>query len=728
MDKIRLDFETYSEQDISKVGAYRYTCGDEARVLCMAYQINNDPVECWVPEFGEEPPEFMRGGKLDTGFIYSSFNAFFERSVFRNILNIDPLTPDKWRDPQARLAYCALPLNLAQGGAHAGVPPEMLKSPYGKYLIKILCCPDPKTGKPFDFNEFAGALNALKPPAVEEKIRSFLSKGGVPEDGISLALSSIEYGYGHLPGVLRKLLMTELIRYCKQDVTAEGALDKILPPLPESEQRVWEADMAINERGVHVDIPTIKKVIAINAEAHERSLAEARRISGDDSFNPNSPTALLEWAETQGVQLLNAQKKYLESMIPKVPEHVADMLKVRLSISKNSLSKYDTLLAAHVDGVVRGNLQYHGATTGRWAGRLAQFQNIPRPLIFSQDKDYSAVEEAIDAIQIGSYDLLCTLYGADNVTDVLVSCTRGMIIAPPGKKLVVCDYSQIESRGLAWEAGQTNKVEAFRKGVDLYKFAAMAIYGKAAESEVTKSERDIGKVSELACGYNGALGAFQQMAKTYGVIVEDTLAEQIVRMWRTANPFITAYWKNVEDAAINAIRCPGIASRAVSGRVKFRLVKTDSGLEFLRCILPSGRSLQYPKPSIIQREIKYEKVNPDTGKQEVHSFTKDAVEFFGYDTSSQQWTRVCTYGGKLTENIIQAMCSDFLRSPLVALENPNNGLMTVLHVHDEIVCEADEHDNNALENLRATMCEVPTWAEGMPIAAAGYESKRYKKE
>jgi len=728
MANIHIDFETYSPLDITKVGAYAYAAHPDARVLIMSYKIEGEenPVKRWIPDVTQEIPFFFEDGKLSEEHTYFAQNAFFERSVFKLILKMDPLHPRQWRDPQARLASFALPLSLAEGAIACKLPTTHLKKPQGKYLIKMLCCPDPKTGKPRDFmDEVTKWRKGIKEGGKKEEktyaeILQFFARGDCDEHGVVAFIQTMykfenethERANPHFSALVKKILSESLYSYCDQDVLVEEAICDVLPPLTPEEQKVWEVDQLINERGVYVDGEGVNAALNIIEIMKERLHERAKEITGDEGFNVASRKQFLEYMEDKGYKLRDATKNYLLSIRSKIDnEDAREILDLKLAASKTSLSKFETLTIAAVGGRVRGNLQYHGATTGRWAGRLAQFQNIPRPII-------EDVDTAIEAMKEHGIEFVSLLYGSDRLAEVLLSCIRGMLSAPKNKKLVVADYSQIESRALAWLAGENEKLEAFRKGIDLYKFAASKIYNNKVE-DVDKEQRAIGKVSELACGYQGAAGAFLQMAKVYGVVVEKKLAKSIVKKWRAENPKIKQFWQDIENAAINSIKNPGEIFQC--GPVKFFYGEIPSGLDFLFCKLPSGRTIKYPFPEIVLAKIDYEN---DEG--EMCSFEKESIEFSGRDAYTGQWTRLRTYGGKLTENVTQAVSSDFLRDGLIYCEDAP-GLDTVLHVHDETVTEADEDDNGALERLCEIMCRVPRWAVNMPLEAEGYESKRYRK-
>ena len=274
-----------------------------------------------------------------------------------------------------------------------------------------------------------------------------------------------------------------------------------------------------------------------------------------------------------------------------------------------------------------------------------------------------------------------------------------MISAPPGHDLVVADYSQIEARVLPWLAGQNDTLKVFESGQDVYKHEAAKIYRKPVE-EITKDERFVGKVAVLALGYQGGAGAFQNMAQIYGVEVEESRANQIKEDWRNANPKIVKYWYDIERAALDAVRKPGNTFKVRN--VSFRMVK-----KFLFCKLPSGRLLSYVNPHLSENR-----------------FGKECVAFYGTNSVTRKWEKNDTYGGKLVENITQAVARDLMAQAMLRVEEV--GYKVVLSVHDELITEKKEGEGS-LEEFETLICTLPSWANGLPVAAEGYRAKRYRK-
>lgn len=376
-----------------------------------------------------------------------------------------------------------------------------------------------------------------------------------------------------------------------------------------------------------------------------------------------------------------------------LPQHVRELLEIRQQASATSPAKYKVLInGVSSDSRLRGLLQYCGASrTGRWGGRLFQPQNLPRPTL-KQDM----INAGIDAMKADCEDLLF-----DNVSELCSSAVRGALVASPGKKLVVADLSNIEGRVLAWLADEKWKISAFAdfdKGIghDLYKLAYARSFNVPPE-RVSKDERQIGKVMELALGYQGGLGAFNTMASVYGVNLPDERVQELVVAWRKAQPAIKSFWYSLEGACDGALMDEGKIHKVGLLSVIFK----DT---WLRIKLPSGRWLCYPNAAMENGRIVYDGTN---------QFTK-------------KWERIETYGGKICENIVQATARDVLASGLLRAEAA--GYAVCLHVHDEIIAEVPDTDEYSAEGLSKIMSHNPGWSLGLPLAAAGFECYRYRKD
>lgn len=652
MATLHIDFETRSAADLKKVGLDNYANDPTTKPHCLGFA------------FDDEEPGLLADTELPghiadhvrTGGEVVAHNAAFELAIWNTICvpryGWPVLKPEQMRCTMAQAFAMALPGSLEKAAAAVGI--DMQKDMQGARVM----------------------MQLAKPKA----------------DGTFWTPVDAPHKFD------------TLYEYCKQDVRVERELDTRLMQLSESEHRMWLLDYQINQRGVLVDLPAIEAAIKLVEGEKARLDREMLTLTGGVVGKCTEVQLLISWIRSQGVEVPGlAKADVLDALkLEGLPDVVRKALKLRQEAARSSTAK---LLAmkqrASADGRVRGCFQFHGAATGRWAHRGIQPGNLPRPRPTTKP---SHIDDMIGLL--GNRDLLDLSYGP--VMDALADCIRGMIIAPPGRDLVAMDFSAIEARVLAWLAGEEKVLDIFRTHGKIYEHAASGIYGVPLD-DVTKDQRQIGKVAVLALGYGGGVGAFQSMAKVYGVKVGDDRAEEIKKAWREAHPKIVRYWYDLESAAINAVSY-GVACKAgPEGRqVTFRMAGS-----FLWCRLPSGRVLCYPYPVI-------KDVTTPWGE------TKAALHYWAVNGVTNRWEETSTYGGSLAENVTQAVAACLLREGIRNLDGA--GYPVVMHVHDEAVVEIPkEAPDDVVTHIEHLMATVPAWAAGLPMAAEGWRAARYRK-
>ena len=663
MSDCHIDFETRSTVDLRKTGVYVYAEDPTTDVWCAAYAIDDGPVKTWLP--GQHCPSEIVTHIANGGAMWAH-NAQFERLIWKHILKPKygwplPLLL-QWNCTMARAYAMSLPGALDSAAAALGIGEA--KDPVG-YRIML------RMSKPRRFEN-------NKPVWWDDPVR-----------------------------------IKQLVAYCIQDVVVERMLHARLMELRALEKDVWLLDQKINDRGVYVDRKLCNAAKPIIEETLRRLNHEIRIISKGLIPSCDAVAKIVEFCNARGVDTDSVARDNVTELLalPALPPDVRRVLELRAEAGKAAVKKIDALLiGCSKDGRARGLLAYHGASTGRWSARRFQPQNIKRP----KDKDQ---ESLIPIVMTGSCNAVELLAGSplEVVGDVL----RGMIVAAPGRSLYAADYSNIEGRALAWLAGEKWKVEAFRAfdhgtGPDLYKLTYGRSFGIPLE-HVDGEKRQIGKVMELALGYQGGVGAFQTMAGAYGIEVDDEIANELKVAWREAHPKIQQFWYDVEDAAIRAVVKPGLTVSC--GKIAF---KTAGSFLFMR--LPSGRALTYPYPKIQEIQtpwgtqklaLTYKSVvNPSNNRRVVRE-----------PNNSSNWARISTYGGSLVENATQAVARDVMAEAMLRVEAA--GYPVVLTVHDEIVSETEDGEVDEFQILMET---PPAWAVGFPITAKAWCGPRYKKD
>lgn len=491
--------------------------------------------------------------------------------------------------------------------------------------------------------------------------------------------------------------------YCRQDVVTEMAIkQKLLPyPLPETEKTYWGEDQFINYYGARIDTELVHGAQTIADTEANRLTERIREITG--LVNPDSPTQLKKWLEDQsGAPVKSLNKTDVPELIKLYDEtgldDAAEVLRIRQRAAKTSLKKYDAMEdAVCEDGRVRGLIQFYGTRTGRYAGRLVQVQNLPRNYLESLDEARSLVKAAdLDAVRVFYTD----------VQDTVSQLIRTAFIPSEGRYFAVADYSAIEARVIAWLAGEDWRMKVFHGAGKIYEASASSMFHVPAEKIVKGnpeySLRAKGKIAELALGYQGSKGALVTMGALRMGIPEEELPD-IVSRWRKANPNIVSLWNQIDEAVIDTVKT--FREHTIRGKIT-----TSRDENYLFITLPSGRKLFYPGPVV------------DGG-----DFGGDQVKYEGLNQTTKKWEYVRMYGGKWTENVVQAIARDCLAEALHNLIQA--GYLPVFHVHDEVILEIENADTeHSLENAIAIMCQAPAWARDLPLNADGFTSSYYKKE
>lgn len=490
--------------------------------------------------------------------------------------------------------------------------------------------------------------------------------------------------------------------YCLQDVETEWQIEKRLSlyPVPESEWHQWRMDVLMNAYGVRADVPVIKGALAINAQVTDRLTREAMLLTHLE--NPNSTSQLLSWLSAHGVDTPNLQKEAVKEMLKcDLPDDVRRVLKIRQQLGKTSIKKYVAMETALCrDERIRGLTQFYGANrTGRWAGRLVQLQNLPRNYLKTLDFARELTKKA-------NTEMLEIVYG--DVQDTLSQLIRTAFIPSEGHKFVVADFSAIEARVIAWLAGEEWVNEVFATHGKIYEATASQMFHvpieKIKKGNPEYSLRQKGKVATLALGYQGGVNALIAMGALKMGLDESELPD-IVSRWRQANPRIKDLWGKVENAAITAYRTA--QPQAINNLIFSMESDLIYGQTFLTVQLPSRRKLYYPKPFL-----------------QVNDLGRDALHFYGTNQTTGKWGIVSTYGGKLTENIVQAVARDCLA---VTLDRINRlGFQVVFHVHDEVIVDAPM--DLSVDTICDLMAEPIPWAPGLILKGAGFESQYYMKD
>ncbi len=652
-DLAHLDFETYSEINLLKVGAHRYARHPSTEVLIACWILPGmDEVQTWLPRTQPMPVRLRKwvksGGKI------GAHNAAFERAIWKYTLlkhcvDLPPVADSQWVCTAAKAAASGLPRALDK--ALMALNRTTRKDAEGGKLIKVFSQP-------------------RKPTKADPRTRILPEQDG---------------------------RFQRFIEYCRQDVIAEMDLHTCIPDLTEREQTFFEQDMRMNDRGLPIDLPMVKKALAIVQFLEAHIKGRVRALSG--GINATQVAKMLAVFAERGLELENLRKETVSEALKgtNLSAETRLLLQMRVEAGKAGTKKLAAMVlcADPEDWVVQGGFLFHGAHTGRYSGRLVQFQNFIRGLLKDHQRD-----AVFRLIELADPELFVLLH--EWPIDTISQCMRGFIKAPRGYELAVVDYTAIEARVLAWIAGEEHMLEAYREGVDVYKLMAVRLYGLKSIADVSDEQRRIAKNLVLGCGYQLGGVRFVDYAANAGVIITEEFAKEAVKIYRDGHPAIVASWKTVESLAVQAIRSPGVIARGLKCKFYMR--------QHWLCVqLPSGRELRYP----------FAKATP------VERWGRPSWQISFRTEIKGQFYRETTYGGKLIENIVQAIARDVMMEGMFNAEQV--GYAPIGTVHDEMIALRKVNTTN-IKFLEKTVCEIPRWGRGMPLAAKGFVTTRYRKD
>ncbi len=723
--RITCDFETLSCSGLRKEGAYKYSLDPTTKPTCFAFKENDgrnvvtflDFAEINWP-FRDLPGRIAQNWKsfIDEGYEFSAHNAFFEIVIYSNILVKRYGWPEipfrQWRCTAAKAAACSLPRGLEGAGSAMNLKTQ--KDRRG-YAAMMATCKPTKQWNAWDKKRNSStSFIAEEPP-------KFLSPHAAP-------------------GV-----WDTLYEYCKIDVLAEEELDEALPDLSPEEQEIWFLNIQLNWRGIHADIPTVRKIVGIMETESKIRLKELDSLTMGLVTKPGSRKSILDFLKFEGIELPDIRAKTVDDAIQsgKLTEDGKRLLEIRKALSKISTRKYQSFLnRANADFRIRDILLYHGASTGRDTGTGVQIQNLPKSLISQNDIDHVLGVLAETKNPAGDIDWIKLLYGDPAI--VFSSLLRSMLIPSKGCELFVADFAKIEVAVLWWLAGNEAGLEVLNSGKDPYIYQASKNTGKSYEEierALDRNEkwafdaRQLGKALILGCGFGCGARKFHTVSRDiFNVRLTRKQAKDGVDSYREANAEVPALWEQYENAAIWAVK--NKAHKYLEAKCLF-LHEND----FLWVRLPSGRKIAYRQPQISWRVQEYEidhvildakgnAVLDENGDEKVITETKftpprETLEFYAVNSRTKKWGIERTWGGTLTENIVQAVARDLMMYALPRLEKAKYKVL--LTVHDEIVAERKK-GFGSVEEFRRIILDRPLWAdELLPLDAKAWRGERYKK-
>ena len=658
--KLSIDIESFSDVDLTKSGVYKYAESPNFEILLFGYSVNDGPVQVVDLARGEKIPDSILQALSDEEVTKWAFNAMFERICLSVYL--------RRNYPQYLRSY------------------SIDEDTVGDYL-------DPHGWKcSMTWAAYMGLPLSLKSVGEVLKLtEQKMDEGKALIRYFSIPCAPTASNGGRTRNLPRHDISKWLLfkEYNKRDVEVEIAIKQKLHifPVPDFIWNEYWLDQEINDRGIRIDMDVVRNAIRIDEITRENLTAEMQDLTALD--NPNSVQQMKEWLAQHGLEVDSLGKKEVQELLKTAPSGLAKVLMLRQQLAKSSVKKYQAMQnAVCSDSRARGMFQFYGANrSGRWAGRLIQLQNLPQ-------NHLDDLEEARQLVRSGSYNTIAMTY--DNIPDVLSQLIRTAFIPREGYKFIVADFSAIEARVIAHIAGEKWRAEVFKNGGDIYCASASQMFHCKVEKHGENAHlRQKGKIAELALGYGGSVGALKSMGALDMGMSEDEL-KPLVDSWRAANSHIVQLWYAVD--------------RCVKDTVTKRIPTETHGLRFtyqsgmLFITLPSGRRLAYVKPKI-----------------GINRFGSESVTYQGTG-AAKKWERIETFGGKLVENIIQAISRDILCYAIQTLSH----CFIVAHVHDEIIIECDKR--MSVEEVCGQMSRTPPWIPGLLLRADGYECEFYKKD
>ena len=697
---LHLDFESRSTLDLRDVGTYVYAEHPTTDIWCAAYAFGDEEPRIWT--LGQPCP-YSIIEHIEDGGLIKAYNANFERIMWKHVMS-----RYGWPVPHDEQYHCVMVRAMAMS-----LPGDMERCALALGITEK--------------KDMAGSrlmLQMARPRAIRPKLI-----------------------WWDQPDKLERLYT-----YCKQDVRVEIAIEKRLMKLSDLEEKIYHLDQRINDRGVKIDARLCIKAREIIAETYKILDEEIYRISDGLIGACTNTQEITHFLKKRGVPAESIAKEAMEELLGlEIPADCRRVLELRKESAKTSVAKVTAMLKRMSnDGRMRGNLQYHGAGTGRWAARGAQLQNLPR----ASDSSKKIIRELINAIMTKNAEYIDMVYGPP--LTIVSDCVRSMISASPNTVMFAGDYANIEGRVNAWLAGQSDQVKLFSENAPIYEIMAAKIYSLSVDQIKKESiQRQLGKAATLGCGFGMGWKKFIETCRKQSIIIDEKTGQRVIKTWRTTNDRIVAFWHGLEQAAVRAVQEKGKVFRY--GKIAYR----QNG-SFLWCQLPSGRLICYPHPRLAFKETPWSRdkrvtwyneqieafnidlpVLPETAgtvkieaafaqlKPLIPSWwdpplreDKENICFKGINPVNKQWEDQFTWGGSLVENVAQGTARDIMAEAMLRLED--HGYHVILTVHDEIVSEVAK-SFGSIEEFTKLMEESPTWAEGCPIAVEAWNGARYRK-